>query len=179
MAGLGRSISLFCQGASMRKADLWPFGVWRLLSETPPPNVPAVFWTKIGPLRRRGGAALVGITIFWFAVVCVLILRPSRILDAPLAFKIGSALGSYAVMRFVHSKYYTARSEFCRWVCEQDYMVCTVCAYDLSGLPGKHRCPECGAHFEKAALAQHWKDVFRRFYEGEGARKRGGPKRVK
>ena len=156
----------------MRKTDLWTYGAWRFLSETPPSNVPVVFWKRIGTLRRRGGAALAGVTVFWLVVLCILLLSPRRILYAPLAFKIGSALGSYAVMRTVRLKYYRARTEFCRWVSHQDYRVCTVCAYSQNGLPDEHDCPECGRHFEVGGLEDEWKRIFRKFYEGEGVRKK-------
>lgn len=43
-----------------------------------------------------------------------------------------------------------------RAVRRQGYRTCPKCLYNLNGLDDSSKCPECGTHYESAALARAW-----------------------
>lgn len=43
-----------------------------------------------------------------------------------------------------------------RRVWDADGRLCLKCAYDLRGLPDRHRCPECGTEYDAASLVSDW-----------------------
>jgi predicted RNA-binding Zn-ribbon protein involved in translation (DUF1610 family) len=40
------------------------------------------------------------------------------------------------------------------------FQICTHCGYTLSGLPTKHRCPECGVEYDSSQLREQWEEWF-------------------
>ncbi len=43
-----------------------------------------------------------------------------------------------------------------RRIWDADGRLCPKCAYDLRGLPDRHRCPECGTEYEAASIRSDW-----------------------
>lgn len=44
-----------------------------------------------------------------------------------------------------------------RRAADAGFRLCECCAYDLTGLPARHTCPECGCEFDVEALRPRWR----------------------
>ena len=122
-----------------------------------PPGLPAGFWHSVRRTRAVTVNAARVVMLFWVVILVLLCVMPTRVLDAPLSFKLASTFVSLAAILSARAWLQWGKRRFCRRLAAADYEICFHCGYDLRGLPDHHRCPECGGEYLKAKVVEDWK----------------------
>lgn len=156
-----RSFALITNG--FRSRNRWRFGAeqvswYDLVIGRAPHNVPGGFWRSMGVLRTLLRLTSVFVLLLALVNLLALIMRAARGVDS-----IESPLLSGLVLSVVlHGCVVSyglriASGRFRRYLIEHSWLVCFRCGYALTGLPPRHRCPECNLPYDSGGLREAWK----------------------
>lgn len=119
-------------------------------------TAPNGFWAGRVRLRVLIDSINIVVVVFLFCMLACLVLYPARIINAPIAFKLGCYPAGFCVLYARTVFYRRSKARFGAWLASNDHQVCIECGYLLTHLPDKYTCPECGADYEKSALVGLW-----------------------
>lgn len=114
---------------------------------------------------RRRLYSLVGLMLLMAVVMLIgLVIFRQRwtLVLAPLIW-LGAMTSAYFATRIANANY-----DGKKYLETIGFKICPACEYDLTALPDRGTCPECGGDYEPDMLKERWRDIYTKLEEKAG-----------
>lgn len=109
-------------------------------------------WILFAIILVYGMQALL-MLMHWEGIISISLVPSSQVM---VAWSIAVVVACICLWAIPHMR----ERRFHRAVLALHYEVCLNCGYNLTGLPAKHECPECGSTYQKEKVCQEWRAWF-------------------